>query len=87
MSIECARAYYEYGNALLNKEEENPSHGLLGNVDGGAGEDAQKDEHQGQDESKNDDEGDEEDDEEGEEEEVQDDLQIAWEVLDVSRHS
>ena len=30
MDAECARAYYEYGNALLMKEEDNPSDDLLG---------------------------------------------------------
>ena len=30
MDVECARAYYEYGNALLMKEEDNPSDDLLG---------------------------------------------------------
>ena len=33
MSLESADVYFEYGNALLQKEEENPSDGLLGNVD------------------------------------------------------
>ena len=31
-SIEIAPAYFEYGNALLTKEEENPSYGLLGDA-------------------------------------------------------
>ncbi len=30
MEIECARAYFEYGNALLMKEEDNPTDDLLG---------------------------------------------------------
>jgi hypothetical protein len=30
MAIECARVYYEYGNALLKKEEDNPTDDLLG---------------------------------------------------------
>lgn len=31
-SLEVAPAWFEYGNALLQKEEENPSYGLLGNA-------------------------------------------------------
>ena len=31
-SVEIAPAYFEYGNALLTKEEENPSYGLLGDA-------------------------------------------------------
>ena len=31
MSLACAAAWFEYGNALLTKEEDNPSDGLLGN--------------------------------------------------------
>ncbi len=33
LSLESAYAYYEYGNALLTKEEENPAHDVLGNVE------------------------------------------------------
>ncbi len=86
--MSSARAYFEYGNALLIKEEENPSHGLLGNVDGsdnqgGDAPNANSNEEGGE---ENDDDADEDGgDAEGEEqEEIEDDLQIAWEVLDVS---
>jgi hypothetical protein len=30
MSLESARAYFEYGNALLTKVEDTPTEGILG---------------------------------------------------------
>jgi len=89
MSLESAVAYYEYGNALLLKEEENPSNDLLGNVDGAATNDSKKIEDEDVDEE--DEEGETEDHTnavnggEGEDDEPEGDLQIAWEVLDVAR--
>ena len=82
LSPHCAKAYFEYGNALLTKEEETSAQGVLGNVDN---------EKEG---GKEDDVLDDEDDEDGEanadgddgndgDEEAAGDLQIAWEVLDV----
>lgn len=107
MSVESARAYYEYGNALLMQEEENPSKDLLGGVE----EEGQEDEDDGEEKVRSERKGGEQSNpgdsaagqvqeeeegekeqgaEEGEEEEgaaqeeQADDLQVAWEVLDVS---
>jgi site-specific recombinase XerD len=33
LAVECAQAYFEYGNALLVQQEENPSDTLIGNAD------------------------------------------------------
>lgn len=94
MSIESAQAYFEYGNALLMKEEENPSNDVLGNV---SNEESNKEngdlnEH---DEDNGNNLDDDEVDDDSEEDQVQEDteggddpegdLQIAWEVLDVRR--
>ena len=85
MSVEAAAAWYEYGNVLLLKEEENPSNDLLGNVQNDHPENAPEDEDVGEDEGEEqedtpDDAG---DDEAEEGDDVEGDLQIAWEALDV----
>ncbi len=102
LSVESALAYYEYGNALLAKEEENPSNDFLGSVpndeeknqdqpddevgDGSGGEEEKGEDGEGGDVKGEDGEG--EDGEGGDEEGDQggpvDDIQVAWEVLDVS---
>lgn len=91
MSLETAQAWYEYGNVLLLKEEENPTNDLLGNVqqdpnrpnevpeDEDVGEEDEPD--NGAEEEGGEDGGDFED-----EDEPEGDLQIAWEALDVSVH-
>lgn len=72
--MEAAEAYYEYGNALLIQQEENPSDNLIGSSDGQPQEDVEIDEEAaGEDE-----EGTVDGDDKGD-----DDLQIAWENLDV----
>jgi hypothetical protein len=87
LSVDTAPAYFEYGSALLLKEEDNPTNGLLGNVNAEEGAPPPEDE----DVDSEDDgpgeasEGEEEGDEE-EEEEIDGDRQIAWEVLDVRNH-
>ena len=83
LALESAQAYFDYGNALLTKEEENPSNNLLGNV-----KDEENDNEGDDDENDQNDKGDDEGKpkssiEEGEEEEPEGDLQIAWETLDV----
>ena len=93
LSFESAQAYYEYGNALLTKEEENPSNQILNNV-----------EAENEDEGDEGDEGDEDEDDNNEnkeecekqqdadsvkkyvEDEPEGDFQIAWESLDVYFH-
>ena len=85
-----ARAYYEYGNALLTKEEESSAQGVLGNIDkrDGDNEFDEVGEEEEEEKRENQEEGDEGDAEgEGEEEEEDaegGDIQIAWETLDVS---
>lgn len=93
MGIETARAYFLYGNALLLKEEENPSDNLLSNVQ--EEEQAQPsssnppNEVNEEESAQNVAEDDEEDEDEAAcaaaEEASPDDLELAWEVLDVSR--
>lgn len=90
-SIAAAFAYFEYGRALLAKEEENPSTSLLSNV--GKGEDSkggddgeQKDSEQREDGDEDEDgENEKNDDDDNDDEEDQEvgDLQIAWEVFEV----
>lgn len=74
LSIEAAQAYYEYGNALLVQQEENPSDNLLASADGNQADDIEVP-----------DENEEGENEEGAEndEKEDDDLQISWENLDV----
>lgn len=87
MSVEAAAAWYEYGNALLLKEEEAPTDDLLGNVQSDPANPPEDDEVGDEDEPE---EGGEDEGEEGGgqgEEEVEGDLQIAWEALDVSAQS
>ncbi len=86
LSPHCAKAYYEYGNALLTKEEENSAQGVLGNVDGEKGDAEKEDDVVDEDDARDgeggdDEEGGEENDDGGDE--AEGDLQIAWEVLDV----
>lgn len=87
LSLQCADAYFEYGNVLLLKEEENPSNGLLGNgVDGGA-DDVEDDasEQDTEDVACGDHRSTEGAVAGGDEEGApDDDLQIAWENLDVN---
>ena len=84
-SVQAAAAWYEYGNALLLKEEENPANGVLGNVEANPNGTVPEDDEVGDDEE----EGDAEpaDGDEGEameeEDEPEGDLQVAWEALDV----
>ena len=84
-SPQAAAAWYEYGNALLLKEEENPANGVLGNVnpDAPVPEDDDVGEENGRDTAAEA-AGDEEEGEFDEEDEPEGDLQIAWEALDVS---
>lgn len=84
-SVETAQAYYEYGNALLTKEEENPANGVLANVESGpkSGEEENVDEEEEEGEG-GEEEGGGEEGEEGGQEEPEGDVQIAWETLDVS---
>lgn len=96
-SIEAAPAWFEYGNALLLTEEENPTDDLLGAAAAEAKKAAKAlgDEMGGASTEQN--EGsDEEDDESndgdveinrGEEEEEESDMQVAWECLEVARKS
>lgn len=77
MSLQAAPAYYEYGNALLVQQEENPSDTLLGNADSNGDDGNQA--NAVEDTVVNDD----DDDEDQGEDEKDDDLQIAWENLDV----
>lgn len=82
MSIEAARLYYEYGNAMLTQEEDNPSNGLLSNVEGEEVKDIEVEDEEEEEAAEGAEEG------EGEEEEgaaAADDLQAAWELLDVAR--
>ena len=74
MSLIAARASFEYGNALLTKEEENPTDDLLNNVEGEQNED---EDEEGEDED------DEQDQQNNKEEDIEGDIQIAWETLDV----
>lgn len=89
MSLETAQAWYEYGNVLLLKEEENPTNDLLGNVqqDPSHPNEVPEDEDVGE-EDEPDNEAGADDGEEGgdfeDEDEPEGDLQIAWEALDVS---
>ncbi len=84
-SPQAAAAWYEYGNALLLKEEENPANGVLGNVnpDAPVPEDDDVGEEDGPDTAAEA-AGDEDEGEFEDEEEPEGDLQIAWEALDVS---
>lgn len=91
MSLETAQAWYEYGNVLLLKEEENPSNDVLGNVqhDPSHPNVVPEDDDVGEEDAPDDaaEAEDEEGGEEGEfadEDEPEGDLQIAWEALDVS---
>eukprot|EP01033_Poteriospumella_lacustris_P010899 gene10898-7754_t len=79
LSVEAAQAYYEYGNALLIQQEENPSDNLLG---GNENQPLETQESVEIDETAA---GEDEDDEDAGEEDKgeDDDLQIAWENLDV----
>jgi cobalamin biosynthesis protein CobT len=95
MSLDSAFAYYHYGNALLTKEEEEPSDDLLGPTpkqENGPQED-QENEVEGEEEDGEHDEaerdGDDNDDAEAPKIEgaEETDLEVAWEVLDVSRPS
>lgn len=81
LSVEAAQAYYEYGNALLIQQEENPSDNLLG---GNENQPLETQESVEIDETAA---GEDEDDEDAGEEDKgeDDDLQIAWENLDVAR--
>lgn len=85
MSVESAVAHYEYGNALLLKEEENPSNDLLGNVDATASNDSKHVEDEDVDDEDEEAEGETEENPPQEDDEPEGDLQIAWEVLDVAR--
>ncbi|RYG66303.1 hypothetical protein EON64_10085 [archaeon] len=73
-SVETAHAYYEYGNALLIKEED--SRNLLSNVEGEDGDETKEADVEAAAEDGEGGEG---------EEEVGDDAQIAWEVLEAAR--
>jgi hypothetical protein len=91
MSLDSAFAYYHYGNALLTKEEEEPSDDLLGPTpkqENGPKED-QENEGEGEEEEdgEHDEDGDDNDDAEAPKIEgvEETDLEVAWEVLDVSR--
>lgn len=78
LSVEAAQAYYEYGNALLIQQEENPSDNLLG---GSENQPVESQESVEVDEAGV---GEDEDEEDADEEKGDDDdLQIAWENLDV----
>lgn len=79
LSVEAAQAYYEYGNALLIQQEENPSDNLLG---GNENQPLETQESVEIDETAAADDGDEED-ADDEDKGEDDDLQIAWENLDV----
>jgi HAT1-interacting factor 1 len=95
MSVQSAKAYYEYGNALLMNEEENPSDDLIGpsKTAGGANEENNQEEGGNEEEEENgeEEEGDGEGGDEGEGENEENkpaeetDLEVAWEVLDVAR--
>ena len=82
LSFESAQAYYEYGNALLTKEEENPSNQILNNV-----EDENDDAEDENEDNDNDDEGEKQQESDAIKKYVEDepegDFQIAWESLDV----
>eukprot|EP01034_Spumella_vulgaris_P029802 gene29802-36909_t len=88
MAIETALPYFEYGNALLTAEEENPDHDVLGNVeqDKNSGdknveeETDEKDEEEEEGPSAG---GDEEGNGEEEEDEPEGDMQIAWELIEI----
>jgi hypothetical protein len=86
MALESAEAYYEYGNALLMQEEDNPSKGLLSNVDDDENAEAEEEDENAalHTESGGNNENEETEEENGEVEVTEDDLQVAWEVLDVS---
>jgi hypothetical protein len=88
LSPHCAKAYFEYGNALLTKEEETSAQGVLGAVekdkDGGNQEDEEVDADGNEGEGDNDEGGEDEENDEGGDE-PEGDLQIAWEILDVRR--
>lgn len=82
LSFESAQAYYEYGNALLTKEEENPSNQILNNVEPENEDDGEEEEEENEEEGEKQEDADSvkkyvEDDPEG-------DFQIAWESLEVS---
>lgn len=79
LSLQAAPAYYEYGNALLVQQEENPSDTLLGNADSNGDDGTQAKTVEDTVVSEDD------DDEDQGEDEKDDDLQIAWENLDVAR--
>lgn len=89
-SVQAAAAWYEYGNALLLKEEENPANGVLGNVEANPNGAVPEDDDVGEEEEDHDDGAEAADGEEGEDEkmyeedEPEGDLQVAWEALDVS---
>lgn len=77
LAVESAQAYYEYGNALLVQQEENPSDTLIGNADDkndSANEASTTPDTVVGSDDENEEDGNEKDD---------DDLQIAWENLDV----
>ena len=82
MSVEAAAAWYEYGNVILLKEEENPSDTLLGNVESDPSQPPPEDEDVGEEDDGPDGEAQGDEGEDGDE--VDGDLQIAWEALDVS---
>lgn len=87
LSFESAQAYYEYGNALLTKEEENPSNQILNNVEPENENDDAEEENDEENENDNDEEGEKQ--QESDvikkyvEEEPEGDFQIAWESLEV----
>jgi len=86
-SVQAAAAWYEYGNVLLLKEEENPANGVLGNVEANPNGTVPEDDEVGDEEEDNEDGAGPADGEEGEtmeeEDEPEGDLQVAWEALDV----
>jgi hypothetical protein len=87
--MRTAEAYYEYGNALLTLQEENPTDNLIGNdaedVEVGDDDDEQeKDEEDGQEDEKNE-AGGAVDNNNNANNVDADDLQIAWENLEAAR--
>lgn len=98
MSQQAALGFYEYGNALLTNQEENPADGLIGNADKEEGdipddEVGEEDEEVGEDEQQaadgtaaagdNAETNDAAKDDLAEADNLED-LQLAWENLDVS---
>eukprot|EP01036_Dinobryon_divergens_P054217 gene54217-72456_t len=94
-SIEVAPLWYEYGNALLSKEEDSPTDDLLGAAADEAKKQAQilgEELRQQNDEDDENDEDEEEDQEANKtsadgaaEEEEASDMEIAWEALEMAR--